>query len=767
MFSTTDKTYLDQLNDTQRQAVISNDGPCLVVAGPGSGKTRVLTYRIAHLLQSGVKPWEILSLTFTNKAAREMKTRIEKVVGASAQNVWAGTFHSIFAKILRIEADKIGYPSNFTIYDTEDSKSLIRNIIKDMNLNKDHYSVNSVYSRISSAKSNLIPPALYLKDKELMDQDRRQKRPFLGELYKQYMNRCKKAGAMDFDDLLYRFYELLHKNPDGVREKYQRKFQYVLVDEFQDTNHLQYEIVRKLVSYPDSPNNITVVGDDAQSIYAFRGATIQNILDFEQDFKSKGIKIFKLEQNYRSTEHIVQAANDVISYNKKQIKKVIKSEKGSGNRIRVIRSMSDNEEGKRVVDLIQEQKSRLHLHNSDICILYRTNSQSRIFEEYLRRAGISYKVFGGLSFYQRKEIKDMVAYFRLIVNPNDEEALRRVINYPKRAIGNTSVEKISDMAKSMDSSMWDAIPFAPLTGKARRSVDGFVDMINKLRKQLDSVDAYELATKTVHAAGLQDELKKDTSIEGLSRMENASSLLDAIKEFVDSVDDTAEETADVGLTSYIQNIALLTDQDSSVDENNFVTLMSVHSAKGLEFPSVVVVGMEENLFPSFMSSDSAEAIDEERRLFYVAITRAEAHLTLSFASSRYKFGQMRYNEPSRFLNEIGPQHLDMDFNTLSAGQSGGFQRPTSPSVGSSSSAVKGYFKKPSPQAPKVDLSNFTPSPASSIAAGQKVLHPKFGEGKVLSVDGGRDKRVATIFFKAVENPQKRLMLKFAKLQIIS
>lgn len=766
MISTTDQSYLNQLNDTQRQAVVANDGPCLVVAGPGSGKTRVLTYRIAHLLQSGVKPWEILSLTFTNKAAREMKSRISKVVGSSANDVWAGTFHSIFAKILRIEAEKIGYPSNFTIYDTDDSKSLIRNIIKDMNLNKDHYSVNSVYSRISSAKSNLIPPAVYLKDTDLMSQDRKQKRPYMGELYKQYMNRCKKAGAMDFDDLLYRFYELLHKNPDGVREKYQNKFKYVLVDEFQDTNHLQYEIVRKLVMYPNSPHNITVVGDDAQSIYAFRGATIQNILDFETDFKNKGIKVFKLEQNYRSTDHIVKAANEVISFNKKQIKKTIRSEKGDGARIKVIRTVTDNEEGKRVVDIIQEQKNRAHLHNSDIAILYRTNSQSRIFEEYLRRAGINYKVFGGLSFYQRKEIKDLVGYFRLIVNPNDEEALRRVINYPRRAIGNSTMDKISDMAKSMDSSLWDAIPFAPLAGKARRSVDGFVDMINKLRKQLDVLDAYALATKIVHTVGMQDELKKDTSIEGLSRMENASSLMDAIKEFVDSVDDTAEETADVGLTSYIQSISLLTDQDSKDDSDNYVTLMSVHSAKGLEFPSVIVVGMEENLFPSFMSSDSAEAIDEERRLFYVAITRAESFLTLSYASSRYKFGQMRYNEPSRFLSEIDKGHLDMEMSSFNAGgpmAKFSQSRPSAPS----NSGVKGYFKKPASPQLKVDLSNFKPSPPAAINVGQKVLHQKFGQGKVLSIDGSRDKRVATIFFQNVENPQKRLMLNFAKLQILN
>ena len=454
MHDTPDRSYLKLLNDVQRDAVEATEGPVLVVAGPGSGKTRVLTFRIAHLIQEGVAPWEILALTFTNKAAREMKARIEKVVGSKADQVWAGTFHSIFARILRVEAEKIGYSSNFTIYDTDDTKSVIKAILKEMHLSPDVYNVNAVRARISSAKSNLISPTLYARDEELMQQDRMSKRPHLAEIYAKYTARCKRSGAMDFDDLLYRLYELWQTNKDGVLDKYRKRFKYVLVDEFQDTNHLQYEIVRKLVNYEGSARNVTVVGDDAQSIYAFRGATIQNILDFEKDFKPHGIRVFKLEQNYRSTNHIVKAANEVITFNKRQIPKTIWSNKGTGDRIKLIKAMTDNEEGKRVVDTILEQKNRHHFSNKDIAILYRTNAQSRIFEEYLRRYNIPYKVFGGLSFYQRKEVKDMIAYFRLAVNPNDEEALRRVINYPRRGIGNTTLEKVSLQAGTDEVPMW-------------------------------------------------------------------------------------------------------------------------------------------------------------------------------------------------------------------------------------------------------------------------------------------------------------------------
>jgi len=758
MAETQTKSYLQQLNTVQRQAVTTTDGPVLVVAGPGSGKTRVLTYRIAHLIESGVKPWEILALTFTNKAAREMKARIEQVVGERANRVWAGTFHSIFARILRVEADKIGYPSNFTIYDTEDSKSLIRNIIKELNLNKDNYNVNAIRSRISSAKSNLIPPRMYAKDENLMQQDRMAKRPHLYKVYEKYVARCKKAGAMDFDDLLYRLFELLHKNPDGVLDKYREKFHYVLVDEFQDTNYLQYRIVNKLVSYEGSARNVCVVGDDAQSIYAFRGATIQNILDFESEFKAHGIQVFKLEQNYRSTDHIVKAANEVITFNKKQIPKTIRSEKGPGERIRLIKAVTDNEEGKRVADVILEQKNRFHLSNSDIAILYRTNSQSRIFEEYLRRYNIPYKVYGGLSFYQRKEVKDLIAYLRLAVNPNDEEALRRAINFPKRGIGNTTLDKIAQLAADRGATMWEVLPDVNAGSRAKNSIDGFRELITKAQQKAQTVDAFEAASYLARQSGLVDFMKKDTSIEGMNRLENLNALLDGIQEFTESdIEENVTNIADKSLASYLQNIALLTDLDDSSTDENRVTLMTVHSAKGLEFPSVFVVGLEEKMFPSFMSLDSPEGIDEERRLFYVAITRAEAYLTLSFAASRYRFGNMKYNEPSRFLDEIDLTHLDAAASSI--------QKTERPQP-RENSGVKGNFKRVT-NMPKVDATNFNPSPSDTIEAGQRVLHLKFGEGEVIRIDGNRDKRVATIHFKDLSSDaEKRIMLKFAKLQIL-
>jgi DNA helicase-2/ATP-dependent DNA helicase PcrA len=756
--------YLDQLNDVQRQAVVNTDGPVLVVAGPGSGKTRVLTYRIAHLIQKEVAPWEILALTFTNKAAREMKERIEKVVGPKANRVWAGTFHSIFARILRVEAEKIGYPSNFTIYDTDDTKSVLKAIIKEMNLSTETYNVNSIRSRISSAKSNLITPKRYEQDAELMEQDRTAKRPQIYKIYAKYTARCKRAGAMDFDDLLYRLYQLLQENTDGVREKYQQRFKYVLVDEFQDTNHLQYEIVKKLVNYEGSPRNISVVGDDAQSIYAFRGATIQNILDFERDFKQYGIKTFKLEQNYRSTSHIVEAANQVITNNQRQIPKKIWSDKGDGERIKLIKAMTDAEEGKRVVDAILEQKNRNHLQNQDIAILYRTNAQSRIFEEHLRRQNVAYRVFGGMSFYQRKEIKDLLAYFRLAVNRIDEEALRRVINYPRRGIGQKSVDQLSAFAGEQGLTMWNAIPQLPMNTRTQNALLDFRKMIDAFGNQASVGDAYQAAIYIAKQSKLLDLLKQDTSIEGLNRLENVNSLLDGIKEFVEE----AEEDEDKSLAAYIQNIALLTDMDENTNDPDHVTLMSVHAAKGLEFPSIFVVGLEEKLFPSFMSMDTMEGLDEERRLFYVAITRAESYLTLSYAASRYRYGQMRYNEPSRFLNEVDWSHLDVA-NPLAHQGSGsarfGHESTTEPRR----AGVSGNFKRAAGNSGKLmaDPKTFKPSPSDSIQAGMEVLHLKFGKGKVLSIDGAKGNRVATIFFQDIDNKQRRIMLKFAKLQILN
>ncbi len=757
------KPYLLDLNEIQRKAVTTTDGPVLVVAGPGSGKTRVLTYRIAHIIQKGTKPWEILALTFTNKAAREMKERIAKVVGDKANQVWAGTFHSIFARILRVEAEKLGYPSNFTIYDSDDSKSLIKNIIKEKNLNPEIYNVNAIRARISSAKSNIIPPKAYRENAELMEQDRFAKRPYTVDIYTAYMARCKKAGAMDFDDLLYQLYALLYKNPDNVLEKYQNRFKYLLVDEFQDTNHLQYQIVLKLTNFKNSMRNVCVVGDDAQSIYGFRGATIENILDFEKDFKQHNIQVFKLEQNYRSTEHIVKAANEVITFNKRQIKKEIWSNKGDGSKIKVIKAQTDNEEGKRIADTIVEQKNRHHLSNKEIAILYRTNAQSRVFEEYLRRYNILYKVYGGLSFYQRKEVKDLVAYFRLVVNPSDEEAFRRVVNYPKRGIGKASVEKLTAVAVQTDQSLWDSVEQVNLGARAKNSLLAFKQIIQSFQSKKDSLNAYELATIIAKKSKILDTLKADNTIEGMGRLENIVGLLDGIKEFVENDEVTEEENEDKSLATYLQNIALHTDLDEKKDIDDFVTLMSVHSAKGLEFKSVFVVGLEEKLFPSFMSLDTIEGIDEERRLFYVAITRAEQFLTLSYANSRYRYGQMRYNEPSRFLNEIDIRHIESNTAMRQSALNS-----TGISAMPSRSGVKGNFKRVTPNTTLMaDPATFKPSPSSQIQAGMKVLHLKFGEGKVLSIDGSEKNKVATIFFNKIDNPQRRIMLKFAKLQILS
>ena len=551
-------SYLDELNDIQRLAVTTSEGPVLVVAGPGSGKTRVLTYRIAHLIESGVAPWQILALTFTNKAAREMKERITKVVGDRANSVWAGTFHSIFARILRVEAEKIGYPKDFTIYDSDDSKSLLRSIVKEMGLDKESYTEGALLTRISSAKSNLISPKGYAANEELMLQDRTTKRPYIYKVYQEYANRCKRSGAMDFDDLLYQLYVLLHNNPESVREKYQAKFKYLLVDEFQDTNFLQYAIVKKLIEFPGSPNNICVVGDDAQSIYAFRGATIENILDFQKDFKN--LQTFKLEQNYRSTTHIVEAANEVIKYNKRQIQKNIWSDKGEGQKIKLIKTMTDQEEAKRVADLVMEQKNRYHLQNREIAILYRTNSQSRPFEEWLRRLNLPYRVYGGMSFYQRKEVKDVIAYLRLIVNPKDEEALRRIINYPRRGIGDSTLEKLSALAASKNQSLWATLPEYEGTAREKTAIHNFTLLMQTFMSKAKSANAKEVAQYVVKQARVLEVLKEDTSLEGLGRIENVEALLNAISEFVDSDELIPEDglQQDKSLATYLQNIALVT-----------------------------------------------------------------------------------------------------------------------------------------------------------------------------------------------------------------
>ena len=747
------KDYLSELNSVQKSAVIETEGPVMVIAGPGSGKTKVLTSRITHLLAKGVKPYQILSLTFTNKAAKEMTHRISNVVGYDAKKIWAGTFHSIFARILRVEAQKLGYPSNFTIYDTEDSKSVINEILKEFNLNSKEYNANAIRSRISSAKSNLITPIMYDRDEDLKSQDRQNKMPRTSEIYKRYVQKCQQAGSMDFDDLLLQMFRLLQENPNEVLEKYRNQFRYLLVDEFQDTNQLQYGIIKKLAFYPGSPRNICIVGDDAQSIYAFRGATIQNILDFEKDFPD--VKVFKLEQNYRSTNFIVKAANDVITHNKKQIKKEIWTEKNDGAKIKLLKSSSDTEEGRRIADLIIEYKNRMHIPNHEIAILYRTNAQSRIFEEHLRRVNIPYKVFGGMSFYQRKEIKDFIAYLRLLVNRQDNEAFKRIINYPKRSIGDTTIDKFIEYAAQNNITLWDASAEVPLPNRAAQALATFKLQINEMVQYALKSDAYEAAMYAYKLSGLAAELKSDMTNEGISRIENVMALLDGIKEFTEQDDVDEESSTDRSLSSYLQSISLVTELDQQEGTPDYITLMSTHSAKGLEFDLVIIGGLEENLFPSFMAMNSQSEMDEERRLFYVAITRAKQYLILSHASTRYVFGNLRMNEVSRFIEEIDESCFESEkvhkavFNLMD-------DEPSN----------KKIFIKPkvnsSPNIPK----DFKPSTRDEIQEGVYIIHQKFGRGKILNIEGQKDNQIATILFEEIDNPQRKIMLKFAKLQVI-
>ena len=764
MNNDSDFSYLDQLNDVQRMAVSTMDGPVMVIAGPGSGKTRVLTYRIAHLLNNGIPPWQILALTFTNKSAKEMKERIEKIVGSGANRVWAGTFHSIFARILRVEAHRIGYPNDFTIYDTDDSKSVIKEIIKTLKLDPKVYNVGAIRARISSAKSNLITPKAYVVNEDLMTSDKMNRRPMTHLIYEKYTHKCLKAGAMDFDDLLLQMFKLLYQNPDEIRLKYQRQFQYLMVDEFQDTNFLQYEILKLLCVYEGSPQNICIVGDDAQSIYSFRGATIENILMFEQDFPR--LKTYKLEQNYRSTDHIVAAANEVINYNKNQIQKKIWTENIGGHKIKVIKAVTETDEGKRIADTIVEQKNRFGLANRQIAILYRTNSQSRVFEECFRRSNIAYRIYGGMSFYSRKEIKDLIAYLRLTINPKDNEALKRVINFPRRGIGKTTIDNLIALSNDNDMSIMEVLTQVDFNARSKKSIGAFMQIIQKCAYKTKELNAYDAALFIARTSGLIAHLKADTTIEGMNKLENVNSLLDGIKDFVE--DDTLEEGEDAtvqdrSIAGYLQNISLMTDADQYDGEQDTVTLMSVHAAKGLEYKSVFVVGLEENLFPSYMSMSSPEQIDEERRLFYVAITRAEAHLTLSYANSRYQYGQMRFNDASRFLEEVPESSIDA-ISSIKR-NAGGFSDGGSTS-GLGTPKLLGNFKKIS-RAPKslaIDPKDFKPSPSDAIKEGMKILHMKFGEGIVQSID---DRSVATIVFDQLsDNSEKRIMLQFAKLQIL-
>lgn len=749
--------YLETLNEPQREAVVNTDGPCMIIAGAGSGKTRVLTYRIANLIQNkNVDPFSIMALTFTNKAAKEMRERIEKVVGHDARNLWMGTFHSVFSRILRAEAHHIGYPNDFTIYDTDDSKTLLKNIVKELGLDDTIYKPNVVYGRISSAKNKLISWQEYLQNAELMGDDASNMRPEIGRIYKTYAQRCFKSGAMDFDDLLFNTDKLFREHLE-VLNKYQHRIQYVLVDEFQDTNLCQYYIIRKMASVRE---NICVVGDDAQSIYAFRGADITNILNFERDYPE--LRIIKLEQNYRSTQNIVQAANSVIKRNRAQLPKKVWTSNEEGNLIELIKAVSDNEEGRLIATSIFQEKMQHQLKFSDFVVLYRTNSQSRAIEESLRRMNIKYKVVGGLSFYQRKEIKDLLGYLRFSLNQQDEASFRRIINYPKRGIGDATIDKIVVAANDHGISIWEvlqnATPF--VGGRAAGPIDDFVAAIQRFGLEIQRKDAYEAAFEIAKGSGLLRDLYEDKTVEGLSRYENVQELLNAIKEFVDD-----PEREDKSLGSFLQEVSLLTGQDENKDKDpDTVTLMTIHMAKGLEFNYVYIVGLEEDLFPSQMMISSRAELEEERRLFYVAITRAQKRLFLSYALTRYRFGRLKNCEPSRFLDDI-----DQTFIKVSS-KFGGLESTPAPNTQYAKKLVSGIKKtiasSPATQKPTAykTPSDFTPSDTSILKEGMKVEHPKFGFGTVMQMDITGADRKAKINFSDIG--EKTLLLSFAKLRII-
>jgi DNA helicase-2/ATP-dependent DNA helicase PcrA len=803
----------------------------MIIAGAGSGKTKVLTTRIAHLMANGVDSFKILALTFTNKAAKEMKERVEKIlVNREARNLYIGTFHSVFARILRGEASRVGYPTSFTIYDTDDAKSVLKTVINELHLDDKIYKPSTVYNRISSAKNALVTAEEYAKDFGLQQEDARANRPAIAQIYTAYAKRCFKNGAMDFDDLLLQFYLILKNHPDALH-KYQHKFSHIMIDEYQDTNPAQYEIIKLLGAMHE---NVCVVGDDAQSIYAFRGATIENILLFRKDYDD--VKVIKLEQNYRSTKQILNVANQVIGNNKGQIPKELWTENSEGDKIKLVRTMTDNDEGKFVADAIQEQKLRNHFFNRDFAILYRTNAQSRAMEESLRRMNIPYTIFGGISFYQRKEVKDYVAYLRIIVNPRDEEALKRIINYPVRGIGKTSLDRLILVANEQSITLWDVLTRAASFGfKAGtlEAIENFVLMIKSFASMLKNSNAYDVAFHVGKQTGLVRELFNDKSTEGVQRYENVQELLNSIKEWVDDkqnraqidedgvmLDETIRDEVrpdegeeprdlfsgvpeieaagpedadakkplreDVLLSAYLQQITLLTDADDKDEHADTVKMMTIHAAKGLEFSCVFAVGLEEMLFPSAMSINTREELEEERRLFYVVITRAKHKLWISYANTRYKFGQVVQNEPSRFINELPEDHLDRSY----AG--GGFRNQSSggPSAqermrgwGGSGSATpqnRTYFNEPKKQPEKPTYlpvqppvskpvvhqpsADFRPSDTTDLKAGQQVEHQKFGFGEVLKMEGAAHNPIATIKFKL--NGEKKIMLNYAKLRIV-
>lgn len=750
--------YLDELNDIQKQAVTEFEGAVMINAGPGSGKTRVLTYRIAFMMEQGVQAYNILALTFTNKASKEMRERIEKLIGSEARNLFMGTFHSVFARILRTKASMLGYTNNFSIYDSDDTKSVIKSIIKEMGLNEDLYKPNYVYSRISNLKNNLINYRIYSTSPELIAEDVEANRPKMGEVFKNYTEKCFKNNAMDFDDLQLKFYELIVRFPEVLYE-FQHKFQFIMVDEFQDTNFAQYSIIRKL---GDVYQNICVVGDDSQSIYAFRGASIDNILSFQKDYPDT--KIFKLEQNYRSTQSIVDAANTIIKKNQRQLEKTIWTENTKGNKLTVLKTFSDNDEGKQIVEEIFNLSMTKQVSYADIAILYRTNSQSRSFEEGLRRKNIPYIIYGGTSFYQRKEVKDLIAYLKLIVNPHDDEALKRVINYPLRGIGDTSYQKLVLFATANGIKVWDVIEKIQenkvVTGRTAEAIEKFYTMIKSQQVQTER-NAHEVAVEIAKSSGLLGELYTDKSVEGLSRYENLQELLNSIKEFVenDEVVENEDLIADKSLGTFLQSVTLLTDKDTQTEDKPSVKLMTIHASKGLEFKAVFIVGMEENLFPSQRSMYTVDDLEEERRLFYVAVTRAEEHLMLSFAMSRYKFGQINPSEPSRFLKELPDEIVEFKGGLSNEHGESPYVKKT---LQYQPNSLLNSLKQSSALT-RIDTSDFVADSSDKMVAGMDILHVQFGNGKITEIAGEGDKRIATIDFGAGQ--VKKIMLKYAKLKI--
>lgn len=769
---------MSQLNDAQRLPVLQKEGPMIVIAGAGSGKTRVLTLRIAYLMQQGVDPFNILSLTFTNKAAREMKKRIAEIVGVSeSKNLWMGTFHSVFARLLRMEADKLGYPSNFTIYDSQDSQRLTSAIIKEMGLDKDVYKYKQIFSRISSLKNNLITVRAYNADPELQEADAMARRPRLGDIYAEYVQRCFKAGAMDFDDLLLKTNELLNRFPE-VLAKYQHRFQYILVDEYQDTNHSQYLIVKAL---SDKFQNICVVGDDAQSIYAFRGANINNILNFQRDYDN--VQAYRLEQNYRSTKNIVEAANSIIEHNKTKLEKVVWTANDDGPKIIVHRLMSDAEEGRFVASSIWENKMNKQLGNDQFAILYRTNAQSRAMEDALRKRDIPYRIYGGLSFYQRKEVKDVLSYLRLVVNPKDEEAIKRVINYPARGIGSTTMDKLIVAAKQYDKSLFEIIENIDrvevnINGGTKTKLRNFATMIKSFQALDDTQNVFELTEHVIKKSALLTELKKDGSQEGISRIENIEELLNGMRDFVEGQKEVDEARG--SLAEFLEDVALATDLDKDTGDTDRVSLMTVHLSKGLEFPYLYIVGMEEDLFPSGMAMNTRDDLEEERRLFYVALTRAEHQAYLTYTLSRYRWGKLVDAEPSRFITEIDDKYVeyttpidDYKYKPLlgadlwdepdkSKLRQNKPRKGTPPSVSKPSEEQIRKLRKmrPASSATSSEPSGFE----GDLQPGMKVAHARFGQGTVVNLEGIGGEKKAEINFKV--GGLKKLLLRFAKLEVV-